>query len=95
MGRVYTYDRQPEFIKPCGRNLAWAGLGKNVERRCLDITEGFLQTDADALFLDVRTPWDYLAQAAAAMAPSAHSFPTAHSQPGLGSTGSHGRPAIC
>lgn len=68
-GRVYTYEARPEFYELCGKNLAWAGVGRNVEQFNRDISEGFLQTDADALFLDVRTPWDYLAQVAAAVAP--------------------------
>jgi tRNA (adenine57-N1/adenine58-N1)-methyltransferase len=36
-----------------------------------DIAEGFAAENADALFLDVRTPWDYLDQAAAALRPGA------------------------
>ncbi len=70
-GRVYTYDRRPEFSELCGKNLAWAGVGANVERFQRDIAEGFLQQGVDALFLDVRTPWDYLDQAVAAVAPGA------------------------
>ncbi len=70
-GTVYTYERRPEFRDLCAKNLAWAGVGANVEQHCQDIEEGFLQTDADALFLDVRTPWEYLDQAAAAVAPGA------------------------
>ena len=70
-GTVYTYERRPEFRDLCAKNLAWAGVGGNVEQHCQDIEEGFLQTDVDALFLDVRTPWDYLEQAAAAVAPGA------------------------
>jgi tRNA (adenine57-N1/adenine58-N1)-methyltransferase len=68
-GKVYTYEARQEFYALCGKNLAWAGVGKNVEQHNRDISEGFLQTDADALFLDVRTPWLYLDQAAAAVAP--------------------------
>ena len=70
-GRLYTYEKRPEFAALCRRNLEWAGVGDNVEQQCRDIAEGFDQTDVDALFLDVRTPWDYLEQAAAAMAPGA------------------------
>ncbi|MBG0776784.1 MAG: tRNA (adenine-N1)-methyltransferase [Desulfovibrionaceae bacterium] len=70
-GRIYTYEARPEFFKLCRRNLDWAGVGANVEQFNKDIAEGFEQTGADALFLDVRTPWDYLEQAAAAVAPGA------------------------
>lgn len=70
-GKVYTYERRPEFFELCGKNLARAGLGHNVERFNADIKDGFLQKNVDALFLDVRTPWEYLDQAAQAVAPGA------------------------
>ncbi|MDR2076060.1 MAG: tRNA (adenine-N1)-methyltransferase [Desulfovibrio sp.] len=70
-GHVYTYEARQEFYDLCGRNLAWAGVGDNVTRHLRDIGEGFLQTDADALFLDLRTPWDYLGQVTAAVRPGA------------------------
>lgn len=70
-GHVYTYEARPEFYTLAGRNLEWAGLGHNVTRYNRDIAEGFDQTDADALFLDVRTPWEYLDQALAATKPGA------------------------
>ncbi len=70
-GKVYTYERRPEFATLCRRNLDWAGQGDNVEQFDHDIAEGFLQQDADALFLDVRTPWEYLEQAVAAVSPGA------------------------
>lgn len=68
-GHVHTYEARPEFYKLAGRNLAWAGLGQNVTQYNRDIAEGFDQTDADALFLDVRTPWEYLDNALAAVKP--------------------------
>lgn len=68
-GHVYTYEARPEFYELCRKNLAWAGLGHNVTQYNRDIAEGFFETDVDALFLDVRTPWDYLDQALAALAP--------------------------
>ena len=70
-GHVYTYEAREEFYKLSGRNLEWAGLGHNVTRCHRDIIEGFDQTDADALFLDVRTPWEYLDNALAATKPGA------------------------
>lgn len=70
-GRIYTYERRPEFFKLCRANLTRCGVGANVEQFNCDIAEGFQQTDADALFLDVREPWLYLDQAAAAVAPGA------------------------
>lgn len=68
-GMVYTYEARREFYDICARNLAWAGLGHNVIQHLRDVKEGFDQTDADALFLDVRTPWEYLDQILAAVKP--------------------------
>ena len=70
-GHVYTYEAREEFYKLSGRNLDWAGIGHNVTRYHRDIAEGFDQVDADALFLDVRTPWEYLDNALAATRPGA------------------------
>lgn len=82
-GRVYTFERRPEFYELSGQNLAAVGLTDRVSRFCHDINDGFLPeamvpgdpasdpTDADALFLDVRTPWDYLDAAASVVRPGA------------------------
>ncbi len=66
-GQVHAYEARQEFFALTRRNLEWAGLGANVTQYNRDIIAGFDQTDADALFLDVRTPWEYLDQALAAV----------------------------
>lgn len=66
-GRVHTFEAREEFHKLARRNLVWAGVGDNVTLHLRDIAEGFDIVGADALFLDVRTPWEYLAQAVAAL----------------------------
>jgi len=66
-GRVYSYESRPEMQRNAARNLERVGLGDYVEFKNRDIGEGFYETDVDALFLDVRTPWDYLAQARRAL----------------------------
>lgn len=70
-GRVVTHEAREEFLKLARRNLDWAGLGGNVELVLRDIAEGFTVTGADALFLDVRTPWEYLDHALEAVRPGA------------------------
>ena len=60
-GCVHTFEAREEFHKLAKKNLAWAGLGDNVNFHHQDIETGFGDvTGADALFLDVRTPWEYL-----------------------------------
>jgi tRNA (adenine57-N1/adenine58-N1)-methyltransferase len=61
-GRVYSYESLPEMGRNSVRNLERVGLDDYVDFKTRDITEGFDETDVDALFLDVRTPWDYLEQ---------------------------------
>ncbi|MDR3362377.1 MAG: tRNA (adenine-N1)-methyltransferase [Desulfovibrio sp.] len=70
-GKVISHEAREEFLRLARRNLEWAGLGQNVDLHNRDIAEGFAAEDADALFLDLRTPWDYLDQAAAALRPGA------------------------
>ena len=70
-GRVISHDAREEFAKLARRNLDWAGVGENVEINVRDVAEGFCAANADALFLDVRTPWDYLDNAVKAIRPGA------------------------
>lgn len=78
-GHIHTFEAREEFHRLTRRNLAWAGLGGNVSLHLRDIADGFGLDDpavlngrrADALFLDVRTPWAYLEQAVAALVPGA------------------------
>jgi len=66
-GRVYSYESRPEMQRNAVRNLQRAGLSDCVEFKIRDIMEGFDESGVDALFLDVRTPWDYLQQAHGAL----------------------------
>ena len=66
-GRVYSYESRPEMGRNAARNLDRVGLSDIVEFKTRDIAEGFDETGVDALFLDVRTPWDYLEQARQAL----------------------------
>ena len=66
-GRVYSYENRPEMQHNAQRNVAQLGLEKWVDFKLRDIADGFDETDADALFLDVRTPWEYLEQARRAL----------------------------
>ncbi len=70
-GRVVSHDAREEFVKLARRNLEWAKLGTNVEIHCRDVRDGFCVEGADALFLDMRTPWECLDQAVRAVRPGA------------------------
>ncbi len=68
-GRVVTYERRPEFSALARRNLERLGLAGRVEFKVRDVSEGCDETDADAFFLDLPTPWEYMAQARATLKP--------------------------
>ncbi|HDD35275.1 MAG TPA: tRNA (adenine-N1)-methyltransferase [Candidatus Desulfofervidus auxilii] len=62
-GQVFSYEKEERFIKICQQNLDWSGLNKWVKLKHKDIEEGFDEREVDAIFLDVKTPWQYLYQA--------------------------------
>ncbi len=68
-GRVVSYEKRPEFQNLARKNLERLGLAERVEFKLRDIAEGFDETDADAFFLDVPNPWDYVAHVRAALKP--------------------------
>lgn len=69
LGKVYTYEVRPDTYQLARRNLERVGLLPYVEMALGSIDSGFRQQEVDALFLDVRTPWDFLGAARAALKP--------------------------
>jgi tRNA (adenine57-N1/adenine58-N1)-methyltransferase len=67
VGHVFSYDVRESMQQLAARNLRRAGMEGRVTFKLRDIAEGFDEDDADALFLDVLTPWAYLDQAHAAL----------------------------
>ncbi|HEY3311440.1 MAG TPA: tRNA (adenine-N1)-methyltransferase [Anaerolineales bacterium] len=68
-GKVYSYERRPEFQKLAQKNLTRLGLEERVEFKLKDISEGLDETDIDAFFLDVPHPYDYIEQVRGALKP--------------------------
>ena len=62
-GKVVSYERRKEFAEKALENLKIAGLEGRVEIKEKDISEGFDEKNADAVFLDVREPWLYVDKA--------------------------------
>lgn len=72
-GRVVTYDRREDFLAIARGNVRRAGLSDRVEFRTGDVAgEGFGETDADCVVLDLPEPWAVLAHARAALARGGH-----------------------
>jgi tRNA (adenine57-N1/adenine58-N1)-methyltransferase len=68
-GHVVSYEVREDMQNLARKNLERVGLASRVELKLRDIREGFDETDADAFFLDVPNPWDYIQQVRAALKP--------------------------
>jgi tRNA (adenine57-N1/adenine58-N1)-methyltransferase len=66
-GHIYSYERRPQMQERAIANLKRVGLLDRVTFYLRDIAEGFEERNVQALFLDVRDPWDYLPQAREAL----------------------------
>lgn len=68
-GRVISYEVRTDMQNLARKNLEKSGLTDWVELKLGDVEEGFDETMADALFLDVAEPSHFLTQVAAALRP--------------------------
>jgi tRNA (adenine57-N1/adenine58-N1)-methyltransferase len=66
-GHVYSYDDRPKMLSLAAWNLERVGVEHRVTLKNRDILDGFEETSVDAVFLDVREPWQALDQAHAAL----------------------------
>lgn len=66
-GAVYSYDRRADMLALALRNLERVGLSSQVHFHERDIREGFLESDLDAVFLDLPEPHHYLNQVRSAL----------------------------
>ena len=71
-GKVCTYDRRPEFSKLARDNAERWGVAHRIEFNVRSLDLGFKERNADAVFLDVPTPWDHIDKAYEALAPGNH-----------------------
>jgi len=68
-GKVISYDINQQFQTVALKNLERLGLEQRVDLINKDIGEGFNQTGADILFLDVQHPYDYVLKVKSALKP--------------------------
>ena len=68
-GRVTSYEQRQDMQNLARKNVDRVGLASRVEFKLRDIELGFDETAADAFFLDVPNPYDYVAQVRAALKP--------------------------
>ncbi len=70
-GHIVSYEIRSDMQNLARKNVERLGLTSRVEFKLRDIQQGFDETDADAFFLDVPNPSDYIAQVRAALKPGA------------------------
>lgn len=68
-GRVTSYEQRADMQNLARKNVERVGLAARVDFKLRDIQLGFDETDADAFFLDVPNPYDYIGQVRAALKP--------------------------
>jgi len=68
-GQIISYEKTPDTQNLARKNLERVGLASRVTFKLRDIQEGFDETDADAFFLDVQNPYDYIEHVRATLKP--------------------------
>lgn len=68
-GKVISYEQKQDVQNLARKNIERLGLAARVDFKLRDIQEGFDETEADAFFLDVQNPFDYIAQIREALKP--------------------------
>ena len=71
-GSVISYEQKPDTQNLARKNLERVGLASRVDFKLRDILEGFDETEADAFFLDVQNPFDYISQVRNALKPGGY-----------------------
>jgi tRNA (adenine57-N1/adenine58-N1)-methyltransferase len=68
-GQVISYENREKNLEIAKSNLERFGMIDRVTFRLKDISEGFDEQDAEAIFLDLPDPHNYIAQAREALIP--------------------------
>ncbi len=68
-GKVISYEQKQDVQNLARKNIERLGLASRVDFKLRDIQEGLDEVDADAFFLDVQNPYDYIGQVRAALKP--------------------------
>jgi len=59
-GKVYSYERNEEFLENAKKNLEKNGLSQWVEFKHCEVVDEFDQKEADFIMIDIGSPWDLI-----------------------------------
>jgi tRNA (adenine57-N1/adenine58-N1)-methyltransferase len=70
-GKVISYEKEEKFQEVAKKNVARAGLMERVMFKLKEVKDSFDETEADAVFLDLKEPWNILEPAWKVLKPGA------------------------
>jgi len=59
-GKVYSYERNKEFLENAKKNLEKNGLIDWVEFKHLEVTDSFEEKEVDFVMIDIGSPWELI-----------------------------------
>ena len=68
-GKVYSYERNEEFLKNAQKNIQRNGLAPWVEFKHLEVVDKFDEEMVDFVMIDIGSPWELIDAAYAALKP--------------------------
>lgn len=59
-GKVYSYDRNAEFLENAKKNVERYGLSEWVEFKLREVIDEFEEREVDFVMIDIGSPWDLI-----------------------------------
>ncbi|UCC95010.1 MAG: tRNA (adenine-N1)-methyltransferase [Candidatus Omnitrophota bacterium] len=59
-GRVYSYEKNEEFLENAKKNVEKNGLSSWVEFKCCAVDSEFQEKNVDFIMIDIGSPWDLI-----------------------------------
>lgn len=59
-GKVYSYERNEEFLENAKKNLTKYGLNEWVEFKLREVTDEYDEKEVDFVMIDIGSPWDLI-----------------------------------
>ncbi|MDD4954960.1 MAG: tRNA (adenine-N1)-methyltransferase [Candidatus Omnitrophica bacterium] len=59
-GKVYSYDRNEEFLENAKKNIERYGLSEYVEFKLREVTDSYDESEVDFVMIDIGSQWDLI-----------------------------------